>query len=154
MAIACLLALGACARSGADPKVVAAGQAFLAANAKAPGVHVTASGLEYKILQSGPASGPLARESDEVKVNYEGTLLDGTVFDSTYQKGEPTVFGVSGVIPAWTEVLQLMRPGDIWEIAAPADLAYGDRGAGPIPPGSVLKFKIELIAINAGGGGR
>jgi FKBP-type peptidyl-prolyl cis-trans isomerase len=115
---------------------------------------VTASGLQYRILQSGAGSGPVARETDEVKVNYEGTLLDGSVFDSSYQRGKPAVFGVSGVIPAWTEVLQLMRPGDVWEIVAPADLAYGDRGAGPIPPGSVLKFKIELIAINAGGGAR
>ena len=88
-----------------------------------------------------------------MKVNYEGKLLDGTVFDSSYQRGEPAVFGVTGLIPAWTEALQLMRPGDEWELYAPAELAYGDQGAGPIPPGSVLQFKIELIAVSPAGGG-
>ena len=146
--MALALADGACARTHADPKVAAAGQAFLARNAHAPGVQVTASGLQYKVLFSGPASGRTPRGEDQVKVNYEGKLLDGTVFDSTYQRGEPAVFGVNGLIPAWTEALQLMRPGDVWELYAPADLAYGDEGAGPIPPGSVLEFKIELLAIN------
>jgi peptidylprolyl isomerase/FKBP-type peptidyl-prolyl cis-trans isomerase FklB len=89
-----------------------------------------------------------------VKVNYEGALLDGTVFDSTYQRGEPAVFGVTGLIPAWTEALQLMRPGDEWELVTPPELGYGDAGAGPIPPGAVLKFRIELIAISPVDGGR
>jgi peptidylprolyl isomerase/FKBP-type peptidyl-prolyl cis-trans isomerase FklB len=148
LAVALALAGGACARSHTDPKVIAQGQAFLARNAHAPGVQVTASGLQYKVLFSGPASGRTPRGEDQVKVNYEGKLLDGTVFDSTYQRGEPAVFGVNGLIPAWTEALQLMRPGDLWELYAPADLAYGGEGAGPIPPGSVLEFKIELLAIN------
>jgi FKBP-type peptidyl-prolyl cis-trans isomerase len=154
--MACVLAAGACAKAQADPKVVAAGQAFLARNERAPGVQTTASGLQYKVLQSGPPSGAMPKAVDQVKVNYEGKLLDGTVFDSTYQRGQPAVFGVGGLIPAWTEALQLMRPGDVWELYAPADLAYGDEGAGPIPPGSVLEFKIELLAINppdAPGGG-
>jgi peptidylprolyl isomerase/FKBP-type peptidyl-prolyl cis-trans isomerase FklB len=147
LVLACALTVGACARAHADPKVVAQGESFLSRNAHAPGVTVTASGLQYRILKSGPADGAKPKVSDEVKVNYEGTLLDGTVFDSSYQRGEPAVFGVSGLIPAWTEALQLMHPGDVWEIYAPAGLAYGDEGAGPIPPGSVLKFKLELIGI-------
>jgi FKBP-type peptidyl-prolyl cis-trans isomerase len=156
LAVVCALAVGACAKAQPNAGVVAAGRAFLAQNAHAPGVTVTPSGLQYKILKSGPASGPTPKAEDEVKVNYEGQLLDGTVFDSTYQRGEPAVFGVNGLIAAWTEALQLMRPGDEWELYAPANLAYGDDGAGPIPPGSVLKFKIELLAIkpaDAGGGG-
>ncbi len=115
-AFACLLVLAACAKAGPDPKVVAAGQAFLAQNAHAAGVHVTASGLEYRILKSGAADGAIPKDTDQVKVNYEGTLLDGTVFDSTYKRGAPATFQVDGLIPAWTEALQLMRPGDVWEL--------------------------------------
>jgi FKBP-type peptidyl-prolyl cis-trans isomerase len=151
LALACFLALCACAQTRPRPEVVAAGQAFLAHNAQAGGVHVTASGLQYRILKSGPADGPRPGPNDKVKVNYEGKLLDGKVFDSTYPHGEPAIFGVDQVIAAWTEALQLMRPGDTWQIYAPAELAYGDEGAGPIPPGSVLEFKIELIAVNPPG---
>jgi peptidylprolyl isomerase/FKBP-type peptidyl-prolyl cis-trans isomerase FklB len=155
LAVVCVLAASGCAKARPDPKVVAAGRAFLAQNAHAPGVTVTASGLQYKVLTSGTATGPTPSGEDQVKVNYEGKLLDGAVFDSSYQRGEPAVFGVNGLIAAWTEALQLMHPGDVWELYAPANLAYGDEGAGPIPPGSVLEFKIELLAINppdAGGG--
>ena len=151
LALIAVLTVGACAKAGPSPEVVAAGKTFLAQNAHAPGVQVTPSGLQYKIITTGPAGGARPLATDEVKVNYEGKLLDGTVFDSSYQKGEPAVFGVSGLIPAWTEALQMMRPGDVWELYAPANLAYGDEGQGPIPPGSVLTFKIELIAINPAG---
>ncbi len=147
LALAGVLTIGACGKARPNPEVLAAGKAFLAQNAHAPGVHVTPSGLQYKIISSGPASGPMARATDEVKVNYEGKLLDGTVFDSSYQRGTPAVFGVSGLIAAWTEALQMMRPGDVWELYAPANLAYGDDGNASIPSGSVLQFKIELIAI-------
>jgi peptidylprolyl isomerase/FKBP-type peptidyl-prolyl cis-trans isomerase FklB len=146
------MALSACAKAHSGPQITATGKSFLAQNAHAPGVHVTPSGLQYRVLKSGPASGQPPKATDEVKVNYEGRLLDGTVFDSTYQRGEPAVFGVTGLIPAWTEALQMMRPGDEWELVAPPELAYGDQGAGPIPPGSVLKFKIELIAVSSAGG--
>jgi peptidylprolyl isomerase/FKBP-type peptidyl-prolyl cis-trans isomerase FklB len=148
MALACLLAVCACGKAQPSPEVVSAGKAFLANNAHAAGVRVTASGLQYRVLTAGPAAGAPPTITDEVKVNYEGKLLDGTVFDSSYQRGEPAVFGLTQLIPAWTEALQLMRPGDTWEIYAPANLAYGDQGAGPIPPGSVLQFKLELIAVN------
>jgi FKBP-type peptidyl-prolyl cis-trans isomerase len=151
LALIAVLTLAACAKTGPSPEVVAAGKTFLASNARAAGVHVTPSGLQYKILQSGPADGPEAKATDEVKVNYEGKLLDGTVFDSSYKRGEPAVFSVSALIPAWTEALQLMRPGDVWALYAPANLAYGDQGPGQIPPGAVLTFKIELIAISPAG---
>jgi peptidylprolyl isomerase/FKBP-type peptidyl-prolyl cis-trans isomerase FklB len=142
------LTLAACAKAPPNPEAATAGKAFLAAHARAPGVHVTASGLQYEVIHSGPASGTPPKATDEVKVNYEGRLLDGAVFDSTYQRGVPAVFAVNGVIPAWTEALQLMRPGDQWRLYAPPELAYGDAGAGPIPPGSVLVFTVELIAVS------
>lgn len=151
LVLASVLAVGGCGKAPANPEVVAAGKAFLSNNAHAPSVHVTPSGLQYKIITSGPVSGPIPKATDEVKVNYEGKLLDGTVFDSTYERGSPSVFGVTGLIAAWTEALQLMHPGDVWELYAPANLAYGDQGAPSIPPGSVLQFKIELIAIKGEG---
>ncbi len=142
--MACLAGCARAAPPAADP---AAAVAFLKKNAAAPGVHVTASGLQYKVITSGPASGPHPGPADEVKVNYEGKLLNGQVFDSSYARGEPAVMSVDHLIPAWTEALQLMRPGDVWMLYAPPALAYGDEGAGPIPPGSALIFKIELIAV-------
>ena len=148
----CCLALMACSRSAAQSDASAAGTAFLAHNAKAADIHVTASGLQYRILQSGPAAGAHPGDNDEVKVNYEGKLLDGQVFDSTYERGAPATLEVGGVIPGWQEALKLMRPGDTWLIYLPATLAYGDQGAGPIPPGSTLVFKLELIAIKPAGG--
>ena len=149
-AILCLLAVAACARTQAQTDGAAAGATFMAQNAKASGIQVTASGLQYRILRSGPAAGPHPGHADEVKVNYEGRLLDGQVFDSTYQRGVPATLEVGGVIPGWQEALKLMRPGDTWTVYLPADLAYGDQGAGPIPPGSTLVFKLELIAVNHG----
>jgi len=142
--MACLAGCARAAPPAADP---AAAVAFLKKNAAAPGVHVTASGLQYKVITSGPASGPHPGPADEVKVNYEGKLLNGQVFDSSYARGEPAVMSVDHLIPAWTEALQLMRPGDVWMLYAPPALAYGDEGAGPIPSGSALIFKIELIAV-------
>lgn len=152
LAMACIAVLAGCGVKHANPETVAAGKAFLDHNAHARGVHVTASGLQYKVLSSGPKSGPLVKLTDEVKVNYEGKLVDGTVFDSSYERGKPAVFGLTGLIPAWTEALQMMRPGDVWMLYVPASLAYGDNEAGPIPPGSTLIFKIELIAISPAGG--
>ncbi len=144
-----VLVLTGCAKA-APPPDAAASAAFLAKNATAPGVKVTASGLQYKVLTSGPAGGLPPGPSDEVKVNYEGKLIDGTVFDSSYERGEPATLSVDHVIPAWTEVLQMMRPGDTWMIYLPASLGYGDEGAGggKIPGGAALIFKIELIAVN------
>jgi FKBP-type peptidyl-prolyl cis-trans isomerase len=151
-------ALSACqSRSRASeaqpPASAAEGAAFLAKMAKTPGVQSLPDGLEYKVLHSGPADGQSPKLGDEVKVNYQGTLIDGTVFDSSYDRGEPAVFTVGEVVPGWNEALQKMRPGDVWYLYIPANLAYGDEGAGPIPAGSVLVFKIELLGVLPHGGG-
>ncbi len=145
------LALGACAKPGetaaASADAEAAGKAFLAKNGTQPGVVTTKSGLQYRVIHAGPADGLRPKPADEVKVNYEGKLIAGTVFDSSYDRGVPAVMTVRDLIPGWQEALQLMRPGDEWLIWVPAALAYGDKPAGPIPPGSVLMFRLELIGV-------
>lgn len=122
------------------------GTAFLTENKAKPGVVTTASGLQYSIEKEGTGAKPTA--SDRVKVHYTGRLLDGKVFDSSVERGEPIVFGVGDVIKGWTEALQLMPIGSKWKLFIPADLAYGDRGASAdIKPGSTLVFDVELIDI-------
>ena len=121
------------------------GTAFLAENGKKAGVTTTASGLQYEVLKQGTGAKPVA--TDTVKVHYEGKLLDGTVFDSSIQRGEPVSFPLNRVIPGWTEGVQLMQVGSKFKFAMPASLAYGDQGAGPIPPNSVLQFEVELLEI-------
>jgi FKBP-type peptidyl-prolyl cis-trans isomerase len=116
---------------------------FLAANKDKAGVAVTGSGLQYKILSTG--SGPKPSATDSVTVHYKGTLLDGTEFDSSYKRGQPATFGVSGVIKGWTEALQLMNAGSKWELYIPPDLAYGEQGRPNIPPNSLLVFEVELL---------
>jgi len=126
-----------------------AGQDFLNDNAMQPGVVTTASGLQYLVLEEGAdrtAAMPLA--TDEVMVHYHGTMIDGTVFDSSVDRGEPISFPLDGVIPGWTEGLQLMRIGDKFRFFIPSELAYGASGAGPIPPFSTLIFDVELLGIN------
>jgi FKBP-type peptidyl-prolyl cis-trans isomerase FklB len=123
-----------------------AGDAFLAQNKTKDGVVTTPSGLEYKIIKEG--NGPKPTANDTVVCNYRGTLLDGTEFDSSYKRGQPATFPVSGVIKGWTEAVQLMPVGSKWQLFIPADLAYGNRGAGPdIGPNSTLIFEVELISI-------
>ena len=120
---------------------------FLAKNAKRPGVQTTASGLQYKIEREG--NGPHPTENDFVLVNYEGRLPDGTVFDSSYKRGEPAAFPIQGLIPGWTEGLQLMTQGSKYHFWIPPELAYGPQGAGNgvIPPNAVLEFDVELLQI-------
>ncbi len=120
---------------------------YLEKNAKADGVTVTSSGLQYKVLESGEGKSPAL--NSVVKVHYEGTLVDGTKFDSSYDRGAPAQFPVNGVIAGWTEALQLMKEGDVWELTIPADIAYGARGAPgtPIGPGATLVFKVELVEV-------
>lgn len=119
---------------------------FLAANAKKEGVKTTASGLQYKVLTQGTGAIPTA--SDEVKVNYEGRLVDGKVFDSSYKRGEPATFKANQVIKGWTEALTMMPVGSKWELYIPYNLAYGERGAGQdIKPYSALIFTVELLDI-------
>jgi len=123
------------------------GETFLAENKTKEGVKVTESGLQYKVLKSGTGKMPTA--NDEVTVHYAGTLIDGTEFDSSIKRGQPATFGVSEVITAWTEALQLMQEGDKWIIFVPSELGYGERGAGgQIPPYSALIFELELIKVN------
>ncbi|MBI5685481.1 MAG: FKBP-type peptidyl-prolyl cis-trans isomerase [Verrucomicrobia bacterium] len=133
--------------SNATPDTkVATGGDFLAENAKKEGVKTTASGLQYLVLKSG--SGPSPKATDGVKVHYHGTLINGTVFDSSVERGEPISFPVGGVIPGWVEALQLMKVGDKWKLFIPAKLAYGEQSPSPqIPPNSVLIFEVELLGI-------
>ena len=121
---------------------------FLADNMLRKGVHVTESGLQYEILVEG--NGPKPTETDNVTVHYHGTLIDGTVFDSSVERGEPATFNVNQVIPGWTEVLQLMPTGSKWKVYIPSELAYGTnpRPGGVIKPNMALIFEIELISIN------
>jgi FKBP-type peptidyl-prolyl cis-trans isomerase len=123
------------------------GDAFLAANKTKEGVVTLPSGLQYKILT--PGSGPKPTASDSVVCNYKGTLINGTEFDSSYKRGEPATFPVTGVIKGWTEALQLMPVGSKWQLFIPPDLAYGPRGTpgGPIGPNATLTFEVELISI-------
>jgi FKBP-type peptidyl-prolyl cis-trans isomerase FklB len=122
------------------------GDEFLSANKTKAGVTTLPSGLQYKILQEG--TGPKPAASDTVVCNYRGTLIKGTEFDSSYKRGQPATFAVSGVIKGWTEALQLMPVGSKWQLFVPADLAYGDRGAGAdIGPGATLIFEVELLSI-------
>jgi len=123
------------------------GEAFLAANKSKEGVVALPSGLQYKILKAGDGKKPAA--SDTVVCNYKGTLIDGTEFDSSYKRGEPATFPVSGVIKGWTEALQLMPVGSKWQLFIPSEMAYGERGAGgDIAPNSTLIFEVELLSIN------
>jgi len=125
------------------------GQAFLAENQKKPGVHTTDSGLQYKILQkSKNTDNSHPTEDSTVIAHYEGRLIDGKIFDSSYQRGTPLKFELSNVIPGWQEALKMMKPGDIWEVYIPAKLAYGEKGAGnTIGPNETLIFKVELISV-------
>lgn len=123
------------------------GDAFLAENAKKEGVKTTPSGLQYKVITEGKGKSPKA--TDTVTVNYRGTLVDGTEFDSSYKRGQPATFPVNGVIPGWTEALQMMKEGSKWQIVVPPSLAYKDQGAGGvIGPNAVLVFDVELISVN------
>ena len=124
----------------------AAGEAFLAENAKREGVKVTESGLQYEVLEATIGQKPKA--TDKVHVHYEGTLIDGTVFDSSYKRGESITFGLNQVIKGWTEGLQLMSIGSKYKLYLPYQLAYGERGAGAnIPPYAALIFTVELLGI-------
>jgi FKBP-type peptidyl-prolyl cis-trans isomerase len=125
---------------------------FLAKNAKEPGVVTLPDGLQYKIVRSGPATGNKPHPQDEVKVNYEGKLVSGKIFDSSYERGQPAAMPLDALIPGWIEALQLMRPGDEWVLYVPPELGYGAEGAGEIPPDSTLIFRIELINFLPGPG--
>jgi FKBP-type peptidyl-prolyl cis-trans isomerase FkpA/FKBP-type peptidyl-prolyl cis-trans isomerase FklB len=133
-------------RKAAAAKNSVEGEAFLAENGKKEGVVTTDSGLQYQVIKEG--TGPKPKATDEVTVQYRGTLLDGTEFDSSYKRGKPATFRVKGVIPGWTEALQLMPVGSTYKLFIPSKLAYGKRGSGArIGPNSTLIFEVELLGI-------
>ncbi|PVY40210.1 FKBP-type peptidyl-prolyl cis-trans isomerase N-terminal domain-containing protein [Pontibacter virosus] len=132
------------AKGGENQK---AGEAFLAENKNKEGVKTLPSGLQYQVLEEGTGKSPAA--SDKVTTHYHGTLIDGTVFDSSYERGQPATFPVNGVIAGWTEALQLMKEGAKWRLFIPSQLAYGSQGAGDaIGPNTTLIFDVELISVH------
>ncbi len=141
------LALAACGNGRQAQANLSAATAFMTVNAKAPGVLTLPSGVQYKVIATGPADGVRPSPGDEVKVNYEGKLLDGKVFDSSFARGAPADFPLGGLIPAWVEALQRMRPGDEWILYVPPTMGYGDKASGPIPPNSLLIFRIQLLGV-------
>ncbi len=158
---AALLATAACNRqpamSGADlAKNAEAAAAFMKINAAAEGVQTLPSGLQYKVVASGPAGGVRPDRNDLARVDYEGSLTDGTVFDSSFKRGSPAVFSPQQVVPGWTEALQLMKPGDEWLLYVPPELGYGEAGGPPLIPGNaVLVFRLKLLDVApVPGGGR
>jgi len=133
-------------KAGQHSEAVAAGKAFLSKNKARPEVVTLPSGLQYEVLKKG--DGPKPTTKSQVTVHYHGSLIDGTVFDSSVDRGQPATFGVTQVIPGWTEALQLMPQGSKWKLFLPSDLAYGDRGAGgTIGPFATLVFEVELLEI-------
>jgi FKBP-type peptidyl-prolyl cis-trans isomerase FklB len=141
-----LLAKQAEAMQKLSEKNKADGEKFLAENAKKEGVKTLPSGLQYREIAPGAGKSPKA--TDTVTTHYKGTLIDGTEFDSSYERGQPATFPVSGVIPGWTEALQLMKEGAKWQLFVPANLGYGERGAGgEIGPNATLIFEVELISV-------
>ena len=152
LAAALALALAAC--SGGDAAGSAAeAKAYMEKNAKREGVVTLPSGVQYEVVRSGPEGGLSPQETDEVKVHYEGKLAaNGEVFDSSYERGVPAAMPLAGLIPAWIEVLQKMKPGDEWIVYVPPEMGYGESGQGPIPPNSVMIFRIELIDVLPGPG--
>jgi len=139
----------ATAQAEAATKTKAEAKAFLEKNAKEKGVVTTASGLQYKIIKEG--QGPKPTDTSTVSVNYNGTLLDGTVFDSSIERGQPAEFPLNRVIKGWTEGIKLMSVGSKYKFWIPSELAYGDNGAGgKIKPGALLVFDVELLAIKDG----
>lgn len=152
LGLAAALALAAC--SGGDAAGSAAeAKAYMEKNAKREGVVTLPSGVQYEVVRSGPEGGLSPQETDEVKVHYEGKLAaNGEVFDSSYERGVPAAMPLAGLIPAWIEVLQKMKPGDEWIVYVPPEMGYGESGQGPIPPNSVMIFRIELIDVLPGPG--
>lgn len=127
----------------------AAGKAFLATNAKAPGVVTLPSGLQYKVLTSGAKDATSPKVGDIIKVHYEGKLLDGTVFDSSFERGKPAIMPLDGLVQAWMEAVPKMKVGDEWTLWVPSELGYGAEDNGPIPGGSVMVFRLKLLGMLA-----
>ena len=149
LALAALLAAGA-AQAQPAPKPAApamSGAEFLAKTAREPGVQTLPSGLEYKVVTAGPAGGPSPKLGDIIKVHYEGKLVSGEVFDSSFDRNKPLIMPLGDLVPAWMEALPKMKVGDEWMLYVPAELGYGAQGSGPIPPNSVLIFRVKLLGM-------
>ena len=170
LAFAAFAALGGCGQKSAsisdeidkqeaadqavNARANAENEAYLAKNKARPGVITTASGLQYEVLRKGNDKLPSPGLNDQVAVMYEGKLVSGKVFDSSYARGEPTTFAVGGVIPGWTEALLLMHPGDMYNLVIPPSIGYGFEDKGDIPPNSVLVFKVELLGYQRAADGK
>lgn len=136
-----------CGGAYAADQIKSPSEIFLITNSKKPGVKTLPDGLQYRVIKQGVGKSPT--DTDTVVVDYVGTLVDGTEFDSSYKRGQPATFQVAQVIPGWTEALKMMKPGAVWELFIPANLAYGDQGAPPvIGPNQTLIFKVHLIKVN------
>lgn len=145
---ATLLSLGsACAQPATPAAPTQNAVSFMAQNALAEGVQSLPSGVQYKIVKSGPVAGKHPTPDDMVKVNYEGTLTNGQVFDSSFRTNKPVVFKLGNLIPGWVDALPLMRAGDEWMLYIPPARGYGAQQSGPIPPNSVLIFRLQLLAV-------
>lgn len=155
--VAAALLLSACGGQGRGPSLEAAQKEadfYMAANARKAGVHTLPSGLQYEVVQSGPAGGASPDSNDWVRVDYEGKLTDGTIFDSSFSRGAPAIFSPDAVVPGWTEALQRMKVGDEWILYVPPALGYGEGGGPPrIPPNAVLIFRLRLLAVAPTPGG-
>lgn len=159
-ALALLATVAACDRGPSMASEDAAANAraakfFMESNARAEGVQSLPSGVQYKVVTSGPAGGETPDSNDLVRVDYEGTLTDGTVFDSSFQRGTPAVFNLDQVVEGWTEALQHMKPGDEWIVYLPPEKGYGETARPSIPANSVLVFRVKLLEVaKTPGGGR
>lgn len=147
LAIAVALLASAAPALAQPAAAPASNAAFLAKNAKAAGVQTLPSGLQYKVVSSGPATGPSPKPGDIVKVHYEGKLISGEVFDSSFARNKPALMPLDGLVAAWMEALPKMHVGDEWVLYVPPELGYGPEGAGPIPPNSVLIFRVKLLGM-------
>lgn len=154
VAAAAALGLAACGGDAPDDEARRAAEFFMQSNARAEGVTTLPSGLQYKVIRSGPEGGVSPDANDLVRVNYEGALADGTVFDSSFERGAPYVTTPQDVIDGWKEGLQLMSVGDEWILYVPPELGYGERGGPPvIPPHAVLVFRVQLLDVAKTPGG-
>lgn len=143
------LALAACGPSKKAQENLSIADEFMAKNAKEPGVVTLPQGLQYKVVREGPQGGLHPTQADEVKVHYEGKLLDGTVFDSSFARGKAAIMPADGLIQGWLEALPKMKVGDEWTLYIPSELGYGPRDMGEIPPDSVLVFRLQLLGMLA-----
>ncbi|WGM41196.1 FKBP-type peptidyl-prolyl cis-trans isomerase [Caulobacter sp. NIBR1757] len=141
------LSLASCDNERLAQKNALEGEAFMKENATKPGVQVLKDGVQYIVVTSGPVSGLKPKKGDELKVHYEGKLLNGNVFDSSFERGAPAIMPFENFIPAWMEVIPKMRPGDEWIVYVPPEEGYGKDGSGNIPPNSVLVFRIQLLGV-------